>query len=134
MTVLVVDDHHDTAVLLHRILTTDGHEVHRAETYSHAVKLAQQMRVHILLTDIDLADGDGCNLLAEVRALHPDAQGIAITGHGMAAHRERYDRAGFRTVLIKPVMLADVRAQVARLAEMVEPNQTADEGLEPGAE
>jgi CheY-like chemotaxis protein len=134
MVVLVVDDHHDTAVLLHRVLTGDGHEVHCAETYTLAMKVAQQSHIHILLTDIQLPDGDGCDLLAEIRALHPHVHGIALTGHGMAAQRSRYDHAGFRAVLIKPVALSDVRAQIAQLAEITDAEQTPKEVVEPGVE
>jgi two-component system CheB/CheR fusion protein len=134
MKVLVVDDHHDTAVLLSRILTIDGYEVHGAESYAQAMQIAQQIRVEILVSDIDLADGDGCNLLAEVRAMHPDVRGIAFTGHGMATHRDRYSRAGFQAVLIKPVSLTEIREEIARLVEPISPDRLPDEGVEPTAE
>lgn len=114
-----MDDHHDTAVLWSRILSADGHEVHHAESYQAGMDVVRRIPIDVLLSDIQLPDGDGCDLLAEVRTLLPQMQGIALTGHGMSHHLDRYARAGFWRTLVKPAALGDLRAAIAELARFI---------------
>ena len=50
---------------------------------------------HVLISDINLPDGNGWDLMQEVGKLCPD-YAIAISGHGMKADRERSAESGFR--------------------------------------
>jgi CheY-like chemotaxis protein len=113
--VLVVDDHDDTALLAQRILSSDTCRVFTAESYKSAMELARHERVDVLLTDIGLLDGDGCALLAEVRAYSPSVRSIALTGHSQPSDRQRYVHAGFDQVLIKPVNIDDLQTAVAAM-------------------
>lgn len=109
--VLVVEDHTDTATLTSRLLRAGGYDVAMAAGYSAALDAARSDRFDVLVCDIGLPDGDGCDLLTAVRAMY-DVRAVALTGHGYAADRARCRRAGFGRFLLKPVTLDDLKAAV----------------------
>jgi DNA-binding response OmpR family regulator len=108
--VLVVDDHEDNARLLAQIVRNAGYETLCAPSCAGAMQIARNRRVRILITDLDLPDGDGCDLLCQVRTLHPTIVGLAFTGHSTWNHRARCEVVGFRGMLIKPVSIEEVHA------------------------
>ncbi|MDB5294254.1 MAG: hybrid sensor histidine kinase/response regulator [Phycisphaerales bacterium] len=115
LTVLVVDDHRDTALLTARILRSAGHVAHTAGTCAEAVEIARGLPVDVLLADIGLPDGDGCELLAAVRALRP-VRGVAFTAYVAPADYERFFRAGFASVVEKPARIETLLAALAPAA------------------
>lgn len=113
-TVLLVEDHVDTANLFAKLLRRDEHHVAVASDYASALALAQSRRFDVLVCDIGLPDGDGCDLLREVRSLYP-IRGLAVTGYGTARDLLRCVEAGFDAHLVKPVGLEDVREALAAI-------------------
>ena len=114
--ILVVDDHNDSANLLTRLLRRHGHTVAAARSASGAVALAAgSPQVDLLVTDLNLADGDGCDLLTAIRAIHPGLRAVAVTGSERPEDRRRCERAGFDGFLLKPVGLDDLVAAVRRV-------------------
>jgi CheY-like chemotaxis protein len=120
--ILLVDDHHGTLEVLNRLLTRDGHHVRTAESLAAALAGARAERFDVLLTDIGMPDGDGCNLLAEIRALYP-VWAIAVTAYGIPGDVKRIMAAGFDQFLLNPVDLADLRAAVAVVAPLIRDEQ-----------
>ena len=98
--VLVVDDHADTVELFAVVLRRAGYEVHTALSNRDALKTAIAYHCDLLVSDLHLPDGDGCDLLRAVCALSP-VSAIAVTGLPDATARAR--SAGFGNVLEKPV-------------------------------
>src|SRR5215472_6677973 len=105
LSLLLVEDHRDTADVLSLVLRKLNYDVTAANGYQSALDKARARRFDLLLTDIGLPDGDGCELLAELRKLYP-IDGIAISGYGMPQDIERCLVAGFVTHLVKPVEIA----------------------------
>ena len=113
--ILVVDDHEESARALARLLRHDGHVVTTAHSITGAMALvAGQRPVDLLLGDIDLPDGNGCELLGRLRALYDgrDIAAVALTGHGEDAWVEECRRAGYQHFLLKPVRFEEVLALV----------------------
>src|SRR5687767_15992259 len=92
--ILLVEDHADTAILFAKLLRRDDHYVAVASDYASAIALAQSRRFDVLVCDIGLPDGDGCDLLREVRSLYP-VRGLAVTGYGTYRDLRRCTEAGF---------------------------------------
>ena len=118
--ILVVDDHVDTARMLSRLLSWSGHVVRYATAFKSAVAAARAERFDLLLCDIGLPDGDGCDLLEQVTALYP-VKAVAVTGYGMPGEIDRYKSAGFDACLLKPYdfehmgqVIAEVTASAAQ--------------------
>ena len=69
----------------------------------------------LLLSDITLPDGDGCDLLRRLRPERSPRCAVALTGHGEEALREECGRAGYEFFVLKPAVFADLLAIVEAL-------------------
>ncbi len=77
--VLLVEDHQDTSEYLARVLRARGHEVTAATRFSEALREAALRPFDLLISDIELPDGSGLDLM---RRLH--AGGVRGAGHERA--------------------------------------------------
>ncbi len=121
--ILVVEDHTDTVRLLEKLLTLSGYPVVTAQSCAQALA-ASRARVaagevppfDLYLLDVGLPDGDGCNLLRELRG-EAFVPAVALTGYGMAEDITRAKEAGFNEVLVKPIVLSALRSVIERLCK-----------------
>ena len=104
--ILLVDDNPDTRRFLAEVLTRRGHVVRSAENMVDAFKAADGVDVNLLLSDIELPDGTGLQLIRKLRETRPIV-GIALSGFGSSDDIEMSRSAGFAAHLMKPV---DLRA------------------------
>ena len=100
--IFVIEDHRDTLEALQISLEQSGHVVFSARNKAEALREIPRANCHVLISDINLPDGNGWDLMQEVGKLCPD-YAIAISGHGMKADRERSAESGFRHHLVKPI-------------------------------
>lgn len=114
--VLVVEDHLDSASLVSRVVWSAGFDVAIADNYQSALQAARLDRYDVLVCDIGLPDGDGCDLLLEIKSMY-DVRGVALTGFGYDADRHRCAKAGFEAFLLKPVSLEELEAAVRAVTE-----------------
>lgn len=108
--ILLVEDHPDTARLLTRILSARGHRVLHAATAADAVQKLSASRFDLLISDIGLPDGTGLDVMQAARARDPEMPGIAISGYGMDDDLKRSEAAGFSAHLIKPLNIKSLHA------------------------
>ena len=101
--IFVVEDHRDTLKALQIYLEQLGHIVLSARSKAEALREIPRANCHVLISDINLPDGKGWDLIQEVGKLCPHYT-IAISGSGMKADRERSAESGFRHHLVKPVL------------------------------
>lgn len=91
-------------------------QVDCADTAAAALQLAGQYRHALWLIDVNLPDASGSDLLARLRAGHPQTPALAHTADTRASLSRQLHGAGFQGVLIKPLgreaLLAAVRAQL----------------------
>src|SRR5215210_867849 len=114
--ILLVDDHEASARALSRLLRSHGYHVTTAYTFNGALALAAAPGVvDLLICDVDLPDGNGCELLRRLRAFFGGRAipGIAITGHD--GWVEESARAGYGRFLHKPLQLDDVLEAIEAL-------------------
>jgi signal transduction histidine kinase/CheY-like chemotaxis protein len=100
--ILLVDDNLDTLHSLTRLLTARGFHVVPADSESVALELAADCEFDILVSDIELKDGSGLELMSLLRERRPLA-GIAISGFGAPEDIEQSLAAGFALHLVKPI-------------------------------
>ena len=100
--IFVIEDHPDTLEALQIYLGQLGHIVFSARSKAEALREIPRANCHVLISDIDLPDGNGWDLIQEVGKLRPD-YAIAISGKGMKADREKSAESGFRHHLVKPI-------------------------------
>lgn len=113
--VLLVDDHADTAELLRMLLSRRGFEVTTARSVASALVAAEASPIDVLVSDIGLADGNGCDLLRQLRAVGP-LPAIALSGRDREADVQSARDAGFDEYLGKPVGIAQLVEALRRVA------------------
>jgi CheY-like chemotaxis protein len=101
-TILLVEDNADIRGHLSRLLANRGHNVHAASTLEEALRIAASVDFSLLISDIELPDGSGLELMWKLRSDRAVA-GIALSGFGSADDVELSRSAGFSEHLTKPV-------------------------------
>ena len=102
MSILLVEDHEPTRVSLMHLLLRRHYKVVPAGTLSEARDLLGKEKFHLLISDIGLPDGNGCDLMEGMQK-GSRMKGIALTGYGMEQDIARSREAGFIVHLTKPV-------------------------------
>jgi CheY-like chemotaxis protein len=113
--ILYVEDHAETRELMERLLRHNGHQVFTAGGATDAIAIAGREPLDLLITDIGLPDGDGCELLIELRKNRPALRAVAVTGHAIEELPERCREAGFGAFVRKPVLFSELLAAVDAL-------------------
>jgi PAS domain S-box-containing protein len=102
ISILLVEDHKDSAEVMSRLLRAKGYSVETCATVAEALKISSERHFNLILSDIGLPDGTGIDLIRKIRE-HSSIPAIALTGFGMDQDIKRYKQAGFDEHLIKPV-------------------------------
>jgi YesN/AraC family two-component response regulator len=81
-TILIIDDEQPTLQMLTLYLEACGHDVLTAENEMQGLEVFRTHRPAIVLTDIKMPGKDGFDVLRQIKAIAPQTEVIAITGHG----------------------------------------------------
>jgi CheY-like chemotaxis protein len=114
LTVLLVEDHEDSAIALSYVLQQQGYAVQLAHSVAEALATASSCNVDVIVSDLGLPDGSGLDLLRTLRAQKP-VRGIALTGYGRPEDVDQSRAAGFEHHLVKPVDLPELVAAIESL-------------------
>jgi PAS domain S-box-containing protein len=115
--ILFVEDHEPTRTAMTRLLKRRGYEVSIAHSVQAGLEQARDSLFDVLISDLGLPDGDGCELMVELKKKQPDIRGIALSGYGMDGDLTRSRDAGFSDHLIKPVSVDSLDRAMTRLLE-----------------
>ncbi|MDX1291591.1 MAG: ATP-binding protein [Hyphomonas sp.] len=117
--ILLVEDHAISALVVTRALSAAGWQVDSVQTAEDAVDRAASNSYQAILTDIHLPGASGDEVLAAIRAAPgPNALApiIAVTADVSPERRLACERAGFTTIIEKPIR---PRALVASLVDIL---------------
>jgi CheY-like chemotaxis protein len=105
LTVLVIDDSADIALMLTTILQNAGYEAVMSTSAVEALKLADNRNFDLVISDIAMPEMDGYSLARALRSRpeYREVPLIAVTGFDQYDDRERALAAGFNTHVKKPV-------------------------------
>jgi two-component system nitrogen regulation response regulator NtrX len=131
--ILIVDDEANIGRSLRLILEREGYVVSVCGSLAECRAHPETVRADVLLLDVRLPDGNGIDLLRELRAAGNTAEAVMVSGHGTITEAVEATRAGAFDFLEKPlgrdrVLVAvknaleqvTLRAENARLRELVE--------------
>jgi len=113
--ILVVEDHGDGNECLTRLLRLRGHIVSSAATLRQALKVTDNLKIDLLITNLGLPDGNGWDLLQILRVRSPSLKAIGISGDGMPQHVSMSKNGGFGEYLLKPVSIQTLDAAVGKI-------------------
>jgi PAS domain S-box-containing protein len=118
--ILVVEDNTDTLRYLAAVLRQRGHDVVTADRVATARAAFHEAKVpfDLLLSDIELPDGDGLYLMRELGA-RGSMLGIAVSGFGGEEDRRQSREAGFVDHLTKPIDLNRLEAAIHRATSRI---------------
>lgn len=108
---LLVEDHPDTARALTKLLESRGYRVRAESTVADGLKAVEQEKFDIFLCDLGLPDGTGFDFVTKAHT-HRRVPAIALTGFGMQQDVERSKVAGFAAHLTKPVNLQKLESTI----------------------
>ena len=107
--VLIVEDHVDTRDILSRFLRRFGYEVDSLGTYESALEALNRSQFQVLLSDLTLPDGDGCDLVQEAKR-RQDLKAVALTARSSDDDVKRGRAVGFDHYLTKPFDMHELRS------------------------
>jgi DNA-binding response OmpR family regulator len=110
--VLVAEDNELVSNAMRVLFEETGHRVSTAATISNTVSVAAADPVDLLLLDLGLADGDGLDVLAQLkqRGAMPRVA-VALTGRDEPQIVARCREMGCADVLLKPVPARELLAK-----------------------
>ncbi len=80
--ILIVDDQRSVTVALDLILNAAGFEVLTAESIAESKKILRYASVDLVITDLQLPDGSGIDLITHIKSETPDTEVILMTAYG----------------------------------------------------
>jgi signal transduction histidine kinase/CheY-like chemotaxis protein len=116
LSILIVDDNIDTLRYLSEFLTRRGNRVYTAESVRSAHRIASEVSLDVIVSDIDLPDGSGLDLMATIHATQ-GTPGIALSGYGSSDDIALSRSAGFAEYLVKPVDFQVLEQAIHRVVE-----------------
>jgi CheY-like chemotaxis protein len=116
--ILLVEDHADTLETVTLLLRSSGHEVFPATCCAEARSAANaQSVIEAIVGDLGLPDGDGVELLVELKQRF-SCPTIALTAYGMDADVRRCAAAGIDRHLLKPIGVVELTAALQDLSRV----------------
>ena len=112
--VLIVDDDRIILDSLCEFLSQEGFQTTGAGTFKKADSLLQTEKYSLVITDVNLPDGNGFDLLSHIRKNYPQTVVIVITGYGTIESAVKAIKKGAYDYLTKPIIDDELRLAVTR--------------------
>ena len=99
----MVDDNRDSADTMVHVLQLLGHEARAAYGARQALADVAAFRPRLVLLDLNMPDGNGFAVIAQLREADPPPYVAAMTGYCQRSDRQTTLDAGFHAHLTTPV-------------------------------
>ncbi len=83
--ILIIDDEDQLRKLLSRLLALEGYTLHEAGNVRSALKILEKEEIQVILSDVKLPDGNGVELVHQLRIRYPEIETIVLTAYGNIA-------------------------------------------------
>jgi len=111
--ILVVDDEESIREFLEIMLRKDGYEVTCAEDGQKALDLVRKRSFDMVISDLQMPNMTGLELLKNVKAQYPDMTFMMITAFGTTETAVDAMKLGAYDYILKPFKIDEVRINIA---------------------
>ena len=115
--ILLVDDEEQVRKAISRILQLEHYDVTTASNGAEALEWATQKPFDLMLTDIQMTEMNGLELMHEVSRVQPDIATIFITGHGSLETARAAIKGGAYDYIQKPAKAEEIKLAVKNALE-----------------
>ena len=114
-TILLIEDDNVLNDVISERLIRAGHQVLAARSWQNARPLLEKHDIQLVMTDVQLPDANGLELLPQLSA---DAVVIVFTAYGSINDAVRAMKAGASEYLVKPINLDELELVVTRVLDL----------------
>jgi DNA-binding response OmpR family regulator len=111
--ILVIDDDRPLALTLQRALERGGHEVLLAQDGVAGLKLFQERRPALVVTDVVMPEKEGITTIVDMKRIAPGVKVIAVSG--ATDTLDLATQFGAERTLMKPIQTKELVAAVDEL-------------------
>jgi DNA-binding NtrC family response regulator len=116
-TILIVDDEFSIRESLEKVLSKAGYNTFTASSGNEALAWLKKQKGDVVLTDLKMPDGDGVELLKNIKKNFPEIEVILLTGYGTIEIAVEAMRDGAYDFITKPPKKAIILNAVERALE-----------------
>ena len=117
--ILVVDDEQDACLLMQRVLSASGHEVHTMNDAQMAMEWLQTHVPDLALLDIKLRGADGIRILEHIRQHCVHTKVLMITGYPSVEMANKALNLGIDDYLVKPIDIDELEERVKKVMALI---------------
>lgn len=121
--ILIADDEEEIRKCLKRFLTMKGYRISMAENGREAMDIIEREKIDLVITDMEMPEMNGMELLASVKEFNGNLPVVMITGYSDAEKTVTALREGASDFINKPFRMQDINESISRLLEL----QSTDE-------
>src|ERR1700728_2537476 len=122
---LVVEDHESERRGLSKLLKADGMQVFEAENADKALGYIEE-NIDVVLSDLNMGDVSGMDLLNLWKKRQPDTQFILVTGHSSINSAVEAMKSGACDYITKPVNADELIHLIRRAVESLNKDKELD--------
>jgi DNA-binding NtrC family response regulator len=113
--ILALDDVQDATVLIGKILTKKGHNVHTFTEEDEAIAYAKANKVDLAILDIKLKKMNGIEILGLLKAISPEMRAIMLTGYPTVETAREAISLGADEYCVKPIDREELEDKVEKV-------------------
>lgn len=113
--ILIIDDEEDLCWLLSNSLGKKGYEVLTANTKHEGINYLKE-RPDLILLDLKLPDGDGIDMLDDIKAICPQCMVVIISAYGSEERRGDAMKKGVYGFMDKPIGNEEIMKIIEKLS------------------
>jgi len=110
--VLLVDDEEEFTDALSKRLEARNLKVKTVNRGEDAIHMVDEHSFDAIILDLAMPGMDGLETLQQIKAKHPDAEIIMLTGHASVKNSVKAMKIGAEDLLEKPVDIADLLSKI----------------------
>lgn len=115
--ILIVDDDVNILELLQRHLQSMEYHTYKAVSVKEAILILKDSFIHLLITDIQMPEVDGLQLLKFANEHYPDMPKLVVTGYPSVSGTLEVIKSGATDYLTKPFTKEELKQAVAKAME-----------------